>query len=158
MIQDRDPGDEGDELRRLLAGLEVALHVEGSAAGAARRVASLRADRGLVVVDTPGASPRAAGAQQRLADELALLSLDATYACLPATIAPGAGRELLAGLAPSRPTAVALTHADETAHPGGALDVVLDAGLPVALVGRSDEVRAGLRPAVAAELAAAVLA
>ena len=69
---------------------------------------------GLVVIDTVAVSPGDDGAMRALAGELVPLALDAVYVALPATLSPSAARGALAHFAALGPTALVITHADET--------------------------------------------
>src|SRR5262249_41225452 len=88
----------------------------------------------LVVIDTEGVAPSAPAAVSTLAAELESLTLDAIYIALPATIGAESGRRLLAGLAPLRPTGIAITHTDETDQLGVAVELASASGTPIAFV------------------------
>jgi flagellar biosynthesis GTPase FlhF len=146
--------DGGAELGRLLAPLGVPMHVLEDPAAAADRVAELRGST-LVVLDTPGVSPRAEATVRELAGDLRRLGPDEVHLTLPATYGLHAARELLNGLAPLRPDALALTHADETGHLGTAIELAIQTGTPLSFVSRG---AGALRPAAAEELALALTA
>lgn len=146
--------DNGAELGRLLAPLGVPMHALDDPAEAARRVADLRGST-LVVLDTPGVSPRADATVRELAGDLRHLTPDEIHLTLPATYGSHAARELLDGLAPLRPDAIALTHADETGHLGTAIELAIRTATPLSFVSRG---AGALRPAAAEELALALAA
>jgi flagellar biosynthesis protein FlhF len=146
--------DGGAELGRLLAPLGVPMHALEDPAAAADRVAELRGST-LVVLDTPGVSPRAEATVRELAGDLRRLGPDEVHLTLPATYGLHAARELLNGLAPLRPDALALTHADETGHLGTAIELAIQTGTPLSFVSRG---AGALRPAAAEELALALTA
>jgi flagellar biosynthesis protein FlhF len=146
--------DGGAELGRLLAPLGVPMHALDDPAEAAQRVADLRSST-LVVLDTPGVSPRAEATVRELAGDLRRLEPDEVHLTLPATYGPHAARELLDGLAPLRPDALALTHADETSHLGTVIELAIRTATPLSFVSRG---AGALRPAAAEELALALTA
>ena len=144
--------DGGAELGRLLAPIGVPMHALDDPREAAERVAELRSSM-LVVLDTPGVSPRASAPVRELAGDLRRLEPDEVHLTLPATYGLQAARELLTGMAPLRPDALALTHADETGHLGTAIELAIQTATPLSFVSRG----AGtLRPAAAEELALAI--
>jgi flagellar biosynthesis protein FlhF len=146
--------DGGAELGRLLAPLGVPMHALEDPREAADRVAELRGST-LVVLDTPGVSPRAEATVRELAGDLRRLEPDEVHLTLPATYGSHAARELLEGLAPLRPDALALTHADETGHLGTAIELAIRTATPLSFVSRG---AGALRPAAAEELALAITA
>ena len=144
--------DGGAELRRLLAPYGVALHAVESGAEGAARVAGLRGD-GLVLVDTPGVSPRSTGELRSLGAELDALAPDELHLAVPATIGPAAAQELVGGVRELGVGALVLTHTDETEMLGTVIGLAIDSGLPLSYLARGQAVEAGLRPASATDLA-----
>ncbi|MDX6729889.1 MAG: flagellar biosynthesis protein FlhF [Baekduia sp.] len=144
--------DGGAELRRLLAPYGVALHAVESGAEGAARVAGLRGE-GLVIVDTPGVSPRSSGELRALGFELDALAPDELHLAVPATIGPAAAQELVGGVRELGVGALVLTHTDETEMLGTVVGLAIDSGLPLSYLARGQAVEAGLHPASAAELA-----
>jgi flagellar biosynthesis GTPase FlhF len=144
--------DGGAELRRLLAPYGVALHAVESGAEGAARIAGLRGD-GLVLVDTPGVSPRSTGELRSLATELDALAPDELHLAVPATIGPAAAQELVGGVRELGVGALVLTHTDETEMLGTVIGLAIDSGLPLSYLARGQAVEAGLRPASATDLA-----
>ncbi|MET0601508.1 MAG: hypothetical protein ABW167_05915 [Baekduia sp.] len=144
--------DGGAELRRLLAPYGVALHAVESGAEGAARVAGLRGE-GLVLVDTPGVSPRSTGELRSLGAELDALAPDELHLAVPATIGPAAAQELVGGVRELGVGALVLTHTDETEMIGTVIGLAIDSGLPLSYLARGQAVEAGLRPASATDLA-----
>ena len=148
--------DGGEELRGLLADTAVTVLAAADAASAAPAIAAL-AGRAMVIVDAPAVSPRDEREVRALARDLKKLGSEERHLALPATLSTPAARELLAALAPVKPTAMALTHADETDCIGGALELAIESSLPVSYLGRGSDVLGGLQPADPATLAAIVV-
>jgi flagellar biosynthesis protein FlhF len=146
--------DGGAELTRLLAPFGVALHAVESGAEGAERIAGLR--DGLVIVDTPGVSPRSHEGLTSLAAELAALDVDELHLTVPATIGPDAARELVRGVRELGVVAMAVTHADETEQLGTAVGLAIESGLPLSYLACGQDVDAGLRPASGGWLASAL--
>lgn len=144
--------DGGAELRRLLAPYGVDLHAVESGAEGAGRVAALRADH-LVIVDTPGVSPRSTGELHALGTELDALAPDELHLAVPATIGPAAAQELVGGVRELGVGALVLTHTDETEMLGTGIGLAIDSGLPLSYLARGQAVEAGLKPASSSELA-----
>ncbi|WP_027004933.1 hypothetical protein [Conexibacter woesei] len=144
--------DGGAELRRLLAPYGVALHAIESGAEGAGLLAELRST-GLVIVDTPGVSPRSTGELRALGTELDSLAPDELHLAVPATIGPAAAQELVSGVRELGVGALVLTHTDETEMLGTVIGLAIDSGLPLSYLARGQAVEAGLKPANATELA-----
>ena len=144
--------DGGAELRRLLAPYGVALHAVESGAEGAGHIAGLRGE-GLVIVDTPGVSPRSTGELRALGFELDSLAPDELHLAVPATIGPAAAQELVGGVRELGVGALVLTHTDETEMLGTVIGLAIDSGLPLSYLARGQAVEAGLRPASSTELA-----
>ena len=149
--------DDGAELERLVRPFGVPVHALGDAAEARVRLARLPEDA-LVLVDTPGVSPRAEAELRALATELRQLRLDECHLALPATMGADAGRELVAGTKALGVDALALTHADETEQFGTAVELAIESELPFSFISRGTIVTGGMRPALPEELAMAVAA
>lgn len=148
--------DGGAELTRLLAPYDVTLHaVDGGAEGAAR-IAALRGE-GLVIVDTPGISPRSPGELRALGDELRALAPDELHLTVSATTSTEAARELVGGVRELGVSAVVVTHTDETEILGTVIALAVDCRLPISYLARGQAVEAGLSAASPAALAADLL-
>ena len=125
-----DNPDGARELHRLLGAEQVpVLSLTGEQA--ARAVAEARPG-GLVLIDTPTATATDPAAVQALGRVLAPLGLDAMYVTLPATLGAPAARRALAGFGQLRPTAVAITHADETDQLAVAVEIAVLHRIPLA--------------------------
>lgn len=144
--------DGGAELRRLLAPYGVDLNAVESGAEGAARIAALRADH-LVIIDTPGVSPRSTGELHALGTELDALAPDELHLAVPATIGPAAAQELVGGVRELGVGALVLTHTDETEMLGTGIGLAVDSGLPLSFLARGQAVEAGLKPASATDLA-----
>lgn len=110
--------------------------------------------RAMTVVDTPAVSPAAAADTRALARQLRRLGDCEVHVTVPATLSASAVRRLLDGLAPLKPTAIALTHLDEVDHAGPVIDEAIARDLPLSFCSDADAV---VRADTAA-LAARVLA
>jgi flagellar biosynthesis GTPase FlhF len=146
------PQDEGAEMTRLLAPYDALVIVVASGPAGAGHIAALRAN-GLVILDTPGVSPRNPSELRDLAADLAALAPDEVHLTVPATSGPDAARELMAGVMDLGVGALVLTHTDETAQLGTGLGLAIDTGVPLSYLARGQAVDMGLRPASAVELA-----
>ena len=151
------PEDNGAELQRLLGPIGVPVHAAVDGRDARERVSRLRGEA-LVLVDTPGVSPRAEAGLRVLAAELRQLALDECHLAVPATIGHDSARELIAGTRSLGVDAIALTHADETDRLGTVVESAIEAGLPLSYLSRGTIVTGGMRPAIADEIAAALTA
>jgi len=149
--------DDGAELQRLVRPFGVPVHAIADAAEARIALAKLP-DDALVLVDTPGVSPRADADLRTLAAELRQLRLDECHLALPATMGADQGRELVGGTKALGVDALALTHADETEQLGTAVELAIETELPFSFISRGTIVSGGLRPAMPEELAMAVAA
>lgn len=149
------PADQGDELRRLLSPYGVALRVCGSGADAAAELAA--DDHRIVLVDTPAMVLRDADGRDRLAGDLRALALDEVHVALAATMSFDAAAELLDAAAGLRPTALVVTHCDETFQLGTMVRLSSERDLPISYVGQGQAVDAGLTPGAAELLAAELL-
>ena len=147
------PKDRGTELMADVSAAGIPVHAAEDAVSA-RRFLDQIGDSALVVVDTPGVSPRAEAELRQLAAELRQLQLDECHLALPATLSPQAAAELVQGTRSLGVDALALTHVDETEHLGAAIGAAIDAQLPISYVGRGASAdRGGLRPALPEALA-----
>jgi flagellar biosynthesis protein FlhF len=151
------PVDEGAELEALLQAAGVPVHVEHDAVAAARRIGALRNET-IVLLDTPGVSPRAQAELRTLSAELRRLAADELHLTVPATIGPLAARELVTAGRALGAGGIALTHADETEALGTVVELAMDTGLPLSYVARGTALDGGMRPAAADALALALLA
>lgn len=148
--------DGGAELTRLLAPYGVTLHAVDTGAEGAGRIASLRGEH-LVIVDTPGVSPRSSAELRSLRLELDALAPDELHLTVSATVGPAAARELVRGVRELGVGALAVTHVDETEMLGTVIGLAVDCSLPMSFLARGQAVDAGLSPASARELAQELL-
>jgi flagellar biosynthesis GTPase FlhF len=147
--------DGGAELARLLAPAGVPMWATDDVEGAAARIANLR--RGaLVLVDTP-ALPARMSADPFMTDalgaDLRRLGVDEVHLAVPAILAGEVARDLLAAARPLGADRIAVTHSDATARLGMAVELAVEAELPISYLADSDAVR----PAAAEDLAFALL-
>ncbi len=148
--------DHGAELMRLLSGVPVTVHAEDDIDAAVARVESLRGSS-LVLLDTPGVSPRAEAERRVLTSELSQLKPDELHVCVPATVGAGPARAIAETARQLGASAMAITHADETDDLGGVVELAITGELPVSFLGRGTAVNSGLRPAHADDLALALV-
>ena len=127
-----DAPDGGRELSASLRPLGVPVHA-GSREDLAEIVRDARIG-GLVIVDTPAVTPTDSAEVDALGELLEPMGLDAIYVTLPATLGPQAARRALASFSGLRPTAVAVTHADETDQLGVAVEIAVTHRIPVAFL------------------------
>src|SRR5579863_1108706 len=127
-----DNPDGARELKRLLAGDGVpVLSLSGERA---RRAIEAARNGGFVIVDTPTTTPTHPDEVEALSLKLSALGLDATFVTLPATLGPEAARRALASFGRLRPSAVAITHADETDQLGVVVEIAIAHRIPLAYV------------------------
>jgi flagellar biosynthesis GTPase FlhF len=112
----------------------------------------------LVIVDTGAATPTDPDAVQALQATLEPLNLDAVYVALPATLGSEAARHALASFGTLKPSAVAITHADETDQLAVAVEIAIANQVPLAYFHSGTDHRSALSavdpPAVAQQLLA----
>jgi flagellar biosynthesis GTPase FlhF len=151
-----DADDDGAELTRLLAPHGITVQSAGSPSAA--RAALDDAPAGaLVVLDAPAVSPGDAAAIARLATRLARIGIDETHVALPATLSAAAAQEQLERLAPLKPSAIVLTHADATDHVGAIVELACASALPLAYVADGRALPGGLTHADPAAIAERLL-
>jgi flagellar biosynthesis GTPase FlhF len=123
------PGGEG-ELARMLAGerVEVLASMRPRELGLA--VAEAR-ERGLVVIDTPGADPADASTLDVLAEALAPFALDGVYLTVPANLSPRAAAELVSGFSVLSVGALIATSLDAGQALGMLAELSIETGLPL---------------------------
>jgi flagellar biosynthesis GTPase FlhF len=125
-----DNPDGAHELNRLLSGDGVpVLSLSGERA---RRAIEAARQGGFVIVDTPTATPTDPAQVDALAARLAPLELDATYVTLPATLGPQAARRALGSFGRLHPSAVAITHVDETDQLAVVVEIAIAHRIPLA--------------------------
>jgi flagellar biosynthesis GTPase FlhF len=123
---------------------------------AAKRIEERRSG-GLVVIDTPAIVPSDERAAAAAAQELTSLPLDAVYVVIPATFSPTSARQVLHAVQPFGPTAIVVTHADETDQLGVAFELACATGMPIAYVNDGLDLDTSLTAPDAYALAARLL-
>ncbi|MGA8352904.1 MAG: hypothetical protein WB698_01895, partial [Solirubrobacteraceae bacterium] len=110
--------------------LSPAIVAPADAAGtrALRVLADARA-QGLALIDTPSLSPADQAQIKTLGKLLAAIKPDRVAIALPATLGRVAASQLLTSLKPLQPSALAITHADETDQIGVAVQAACESGL-----------------------------
>ena len=108
----------------------------------------------VVIVDTPGRSPRAADANGQWQALLRALAPQETHLVLPATMRPDAVASVMAGLQGCRLTHLLPTKVDELPDDRGLVDVAARADLPIRWIGDGQAVPADLHGAKARILGA----
>ena len=101
----------------------------------------------IVMVDTPGLSPRDGVALGEFAETLAKIARLGSahvYLVLPASASRAALALATAAFAGMGPTAAVITKLDETTEPGGALEEAQRAGLPLSFLCDGQDVRSHL--------------
>ena len=144
--------DRGRVLGQLLKRDGVAVKAPQSTAAAAKLVNGARIG-GMVVLDTAAVSPPDTAGMGMLGAELEHLSVDAIYVTLPATLGSQPARKLLASFGSLRPTAVAITHTDETDQLAVAIEIAWSNRIPVAYVHGGTDLHTALTAPDPVELA-----
>ena len=147
------PADQGAALRAALEGAAVDVHVAGDDAVAEPLVQWLVASGATVVLDTPAVSPRNVAEVKALGRRLRRLGAEDVHLCVPATLGAQVARDVLEAAAPLKPTALTITHGDETERLGAAVQLAVDSRLPISYVSEAGATGRGLRAADPAELA-----
>jgi flagellar biosynthesis protein FlhF len=150
------PRDGGAQLEELLEGTGVKVHAVRTAREVAERIEA-HAEESLVVLDTPSVSPSAGEDVAALAEELREAGIYEVHMTLPATVSSPAARGIANGLSALGVTRVVITHADETDHVGGVLELAIRSSRPLSYVSRGATLPGGLAPADPLALAAQVI-
>ena len=130
--------DGGSGLASRLEPQGVSVIAADTAEQAARRLKGREV--GLTIVDTPAAGLADRAAVARIADDLRTLGVDEVHLALPATLSAAAADELASALAPLGITHVALTHADQTARPGAAVELAVSGRKALSYVSTREEI------------------
>ncbi len=130
--------DGGSGLASRLEPQGVSVIAADTAEQAARRLAGREV--GLTIVDTPAAGLADKAAVARIADDLRTLGVDEVHLALPATLSAAAADELAGALAPLGITHIALTHADQTARPGAAVELAVNGRKALSYVSTREEI------------------
>jgi flagellar biosynthesis GTPase FlhF len=146
----------GRELKRLLSGDGVpVLSLRGERA---QRAVDAAREGGFVIVDTPATTPTDPAAIEALAANLAPLNLDAIYVTLPATLGSQAARRALASFGRLDPSAVAITHADETDQLAVVVEIAITHRIPLVYFHSGTDHHSALSAVEASALAQQLLA
>lgn len=111
-------------------------------------------DRDVVIVDTPGRSPRARDANTQWQSLLRALAPDEVHLVLPATLRPDAVPAILQGLSACRVTHAVITKVDELHDERAIADVAARVDLPIRWIGDGQAVPDDLHPSRARILGA----
>jgi flagellar biosynthesis GTPase FlhF len=146
----------GRELKRLLSGDGVpVLSLSGERA---QRAVDAAREGGFVIVDTPATTPTDPVAIEALRANLAPLSLDAIFVTLPATLGSQAARRALASFGRLDPSAVAITHADETDQLAVVVEIAITHRIPLVYFHSGTDHQSALSAVEASALAQQLLA
>ena len=104
-------------------------------------------DRDVVIVDTPGRSPRAVDSNAQWQQLLRAVSPDEVHLVLPVTMRPDAVPAVAATFAPCRPTHACLTKVDELHDERAMADVAARIELPIRWIADGQTVTEDLHPA-----------
>jgi flagellar biosynthesis GTPase FlhF len=151
-----DQPDGARDLRRMLNGDGVPV-LSLSRQRAPRVIDAARRD-GFVIVDTTTATPTDAAALAATAHQLRDLRLDAILIALPATLSPQAAARALDGLQQLEPTAIAITHADETDQLAVVVELAVQRRIPLAYLHSGRNHRNALHAVQASSVAERLLA
>jgi flagellar biosynthesis protein FlhF len=140
-----------EQIERFAELLGVTLVCARSAGELARAVAAATTD--LVIVDTPGRSPRDLDSAERSLGASSLATRGKTprsrsvLLCLPASLRADDAAHFARAFAPTRPTALAITKLDETRTPAGLVHGTAATSLPVSLLCFGQRVPEDIAPA-----------
>ncbi len=104
-------------------------------------------DRDVVIVDTPGRSPRSSDANGQWQSLLRAVSPDEVHLVLPVTMRPDAVPSIVQALAACRPTHACLTKVDELHDERAIADVAARVDLPIRWIADGQSVPADLHQA-----------
>lgn len=119
---------EGQDGLKMLLSPHITTPAHAGSAKALRAFALARAE-GLALIDTFSLSPAEKGSVRVLAELLGKMTPDRVVVTLPATSSARACKQILEALAPLKPSAIAITHADETDQLGVAVQAACESGL-----------------------------
>ncbi len=103
-------------------------------------------DRDVVIVDTPGRSPRSHDANAQWQSLLRSIAPDEVHLVIPATMRPDAVPSLVQALAPCRPTHALITKIDELHDERAIADVAARVDLPIRWIADGQVVPDDLHP------------
>lgn len=143
------------QLQRIAELLQVPLAIARSSAQLREHLASF-ADRGLVLVDTPGMSIHGERSVEQLKAYTRISELT-PHLVLSAELAPAIFDQALTRFSLLSPSAVVLTHSEQLDHIGPLVSTLIERQLPVSYLSTGARIPEDLRPARAAQLAAGAL-
>lgn len=149
--------DGGATLRTALQGTAVEVHVPADDAQAAELVGRLTASGFTVIIDTAAVSPRSEAEIKSLGRRLRKIGVRDIHLCVAATVGLQVAQDVVAATASLKPVALTITHGDETDRIGAAVQLAIDAGLPISYTHEAGATGRGLRAADPAELAKALI-
>lgn len=150
--------DGGATLRTALQGADIHVYVPADDTEAVTLVGQLVAAGMTVLIDTPAVSPRNDVEAKALGRRLRRMGVESVHLCIPATLGLQVARDVVAAAAPLKATAMTITHGDETERLGAAVQLAIDAALPISYVNSGPATAGrGLRAADPVELAKALI-
>jgi flagellar biosynthesis GTPase FlhF len=135
----------GTELAELVRGENVSVIPAMRTHATVRAVSSAR-ERGLVILDTPAASPGEPSSVDVLGDALAQFRLDGVYLAVPATFTARAAARMTKGFAPLGLRGLLATHVDEADQLGVVAELSMQTGLPLSHAHAGIDVTTSLAP------------
>jgi flagellar biosynthesis GTPase FlhF len=144
------------ELAELVRGENVSVIPSMRTHATVRAVSSAR-ERGLVILDTPAASPGEPSSVEVLGDALARFELDGVYLTVPAPFTARAAARLTEGFAPLGLEGLVATHVDEADQLGVIAELSMQTGLPLSHSHAGVDVTRSLAPMDPEQLAEVVL-
>lgn len=136
---------------KMLLSPAITAPVEAAGTRALRSLNDARA-QGLALIDTPSLSPADQTQIKTLGKLLSAIQPDRVVVALPATLGPVAASQLLSAMRPLQPSALAITHAEETDQIGIAVQAACESGLaPEYLLSGARGTMARLDPATLAQ-------
>jgi flagellar biosynthesis GTPase FlhF len=144
------------ELAELVRGENVSVIPSMRTHATVRAVGSAR-ERGLVILDTPAASPGEPSSVEVLGDALAQFEPDGVYLTVPATFTARAAARLTEGFAPLGLEGLVATHVDEADQLGVVTELSMQTGLPLSHSYAGVDVPMSLAPMDPEQLAEVVL-
>ncbi len=133
------------ELAELVRGEDVAVIPTMRTRATVRAVSSAR-ERGLVILDTPAASPAEPSAIDVLGEALDQFELDGIYLTVPATFTARAAGRLTEGFAALGLDGLVATHVDEADQLGVVAELSMQTGLPLSHAHAGVDVASALTP------------
>jgi flagellar biosynthesis protein FlhF len=140
-----------DQLKAFAAILGLPIQVVESAGGLSRALLEQR-QRELILIDTPGFSPKDWECAQEWAEMLSANPEVEVHLTLPATMRSSDLRDCARKWAIFHPSRLVFTRLDETSAYGGCVAAAADSGLPISWLGTGQAVPEDVEPATAARV------